>query len=273
MSYKQFVPDVGEEWDEYWKKTSISKELKLIDTDGLRPIFSKFLPKKGKILEAGCGMGKWVVDLSKKGYDIIGVDNNKYALKKLNEFDPKTKVRLADVTKLPYADETYDAYLSLGVIEHFEEGPQKALSEAYRILKRGGLAIVEVPFDSLLRKITRLFTMLLISIKTPARITLQRIGLRKPRERFKMMFYEYRYTVQELTDFMKEAGFEDMKIISKDDLKETRSIGLWLDYQFLHHPNGELFELNDLGKIVKAVLNFVSPFTYSALIVAVAKKK
>lgn len=272
MSFKQFIPDITNEWDSYWKRTSIRKELALTETDGLRPIFQKHLKKKGKILEAGCGLGKWVISLSKSGYQIQGVDNNKYAIEKIKKYFPQAKVKVADVKKLPFQDEEFDAYLSLGVVEHFEEGPQKALSEARRVLKKGGEAIVEVPFDSPLRQISRILNKFKYLIKTPVRLFLELIGIRTKRKKIKTRFYEYRYTKAELMKFMKQAGFSKITIYPKDDLSQKRSIALWLDYQYLHKPEGEIFELNKKGIMIKKFLEFISPFSYIALIVAVAQK-
>jgi ubiquinone/menaquinone biosynthesis C-methylase UbiE len=272
MSFKQFIPDIKNEWDEYWKKTSIEDELDLLKTDGLHPIFKKNLPKKGKILEAGCGLGKWVINLSKQGYDIQGVDSNKYALKKLKKHFPEVKVESADIRDLPFEDGTFNTYLSLGVVEHFEQGPEKALEESFRVLKKGGTAFVEVPFDSPIRKITRFFTRGKVAIKTPIRILLELLKIRKKRKKLPMRFYEYRYSKKELKSFMQDAGFKDIKIYPKDDLLDTKSIALWLDYQKLQKPGGKIFELNKLGIFLKRLLDTISPFSYCALIVAVAKK-
>ncbi|MCH7952002.1 methyltransferase domain-containing protein [Patescibacteria group bacterium] len=272
MSFKQFIPEIQEEWDAYWKKTSVEDELGLIKTDGLRPIFAKLLTKKGKILEAGCGLGKWIITLSRQGYNIQGVDTNQYALKKLKKHFPDAKAKIADVQDLPFPDETFDAYLSLGVVEHFEEGPEKALREAYRVLKKGGVAFIEVPFDSPLRKLARAWTRTVPVIKTPARVLLELLGVRKKKEKIKMRFYEYRYTRQELESFVKKAGFKKIKIYPKDDLSDQRSIALWLDYQKLQKSEGKMFELNKRGSLVKRMLEAISPLTYCALIVAVARK-
>ena len=36
--------------------------------------FIKFLPKTGKIIEAGCGLGYYVLALERRGYDVEGVE-------------------------------------------------------------------------------------------------------------------------------------------------------------------------------------------------------
>ncbi len=42
-------------------------------------------------------------------------------------------------------DKSIDAYISLGIVEHFQEGPHDALKEAMRVLKDNGVLIVSVP--------------------------------------------------------------------------------------------------------------------------------
>ena len=273
MSSKQYIPELEEEWDEYWQKKSISEELELVKTDGLHPIFKQYLPKEGKILEAGCGLGKWIITLTHEGYQIEGVDSNRYALDKLKHEFPGAQVRLGDVKHLDFENESFKAYLSLGVVEHFEEGVDQALAEAHRVLRKDGIAIIEVPFDSPLRKLTRCWTRAMILLKTPVRLFLEISGKRRPREKKKMRFYEYRYTEHELRSFVKKAGLSLIGIFPKDDLAMDRSISLWLDYPRLQSHSGRLFELNAWGRRIKSALEAISPMTYSALIVAVAIKR
>ncbi|MEM4004137.1 MAG: methyltransferase domain-containing protein [Desulfurococcaceae archaeon] len=52
----------------------------------------------------------------------------------------------ADVNReeLPFADNSFDMYTMLDVIEHLEN-PDHAIKEAYRVLKRGGFLILTTP--------------------------------------------------------------------------------------------------------------------------------
>jgi SAM-dependent methyltransferase len=45
------------------------------------------------------------------------------------------------ILSLPFRDETFDAVVSDQVLEHVEGNPQAAVDEAFRVLKRGGLAL------------------------------------------------------------------------------------------------------------------------------------
>jgi SAM-dependent methyltransferase len=52
----------------------------------------------------------------------------------------------ADLTNLPFDNETFDCILCYHVLEHIEDDI-RALSEMYRVLKKDGWAIIQSPFD------------------------------------------------------------------------------------------------------------------------------
>ncbi len=52
----------------------------------------------------------------------------------------------ADITKLPFEDNTYDFILCNHVLEHIPDDT-KAMKELYRILRPGGTAILQIPQD------------------------------------------------------------------------------------------------------------------------------
>ncbi|TAL71084.1 MAG: class I SAM-dependent methyltransferase [Bacteroidetes bacterium] len=56
-----------------------------------------------------------------------------------------------DLTKLPFENDTYDCIFCYHVLEHIEDDIQ-ALSEMFRVLKKGGFAIVQSPLDKSLEK-------------------------------------------------------------------------------------------------------------------------
>ena len=49
-----------------WAGESVDENVALCKYQTIEPFFLKHLPRNGKILEAGCGLGRWVIYLREK---------------------------------------------------------------------------------------------------------------------------------------------------------------------------------------------------------------
>lgn len=141
-----------ESWDRTWETSSIERAVQWAAICHLRPIFDRYFPRTGKILEGGCGLGQFVIYYRSLGYDIEGVDFSPRAIARLKAYDRTLPVRLADVTRLPHGDGSIKCYFSGGVIEHLEEGPEAALAEARRVLAPDGHLLITVPYANWIRR-------------------------------------------------------------------------------------------------------------------------
>ena len=149
-------------WVDNWRDVvGFISSARNADKDHLSPFFKRYFRfPPHKILEGGCGTGKYVIAYRKLGYDIIGVDFAGETIKRIrHEMGGDFPVYEADITSLPFDNNYFDCYYSGGVIEHFEEGPDKPLMEAHRVLKKGGLLLVTVPYINILRRIIFSFRM------------------------------------------------------------------------------------------------------------------
>lgn len=107
-------------------------------------LLKKYLPKnkKLKILDVGCGPGAALLYLSRFG-DVIGVDLSDEALKFAGK---RGKVMKADISSLPFKDESFDAVSCLDVLYHqWVKDNNKALLEIKRVLKPGGIFLLREP--------------------------------------------------------------------------------------------------------------------------------
>jgi 2-polyprenyl-3-methyl-5-hydroxy-6-metoxy-1,4-benzoquinol methylase len=112
--------------------------------------YKKLLPsdKHAKVLEVGCGYGRYIKILSEMGYtDCYGVDLSSEQIAYA-----KTKLSLENVEQanaldwLVGKDQTYDCILGLDLLEHLNMEDLLTLGERiYKALKPGGIIILQVP--------------------------------------------------------------------------------------------------------------------------------
>src|SRR5688572_12013318 len=102
-------------WYEHFKRQidshyqSIAKGI----TPRIAELLQPYLPKSGRVLEAGCGTGWIVYFLNQLGYSVEGVDYSEDLIKLVRELHPELPVRFGDVCALDVADGFYSAYISL----------------------------------------------------------------------------------------------------------------------------------------------------------------
>ncbi|MGD0340560.1 MAG: class I SAM-dependent methyltransferase [Bacteroidales bacterium] len=187
-------------WTEEWHKLSPISEIQMWDFYGGRQWVTKYTPRFGKILEAGCGLGRYVFYLSQMGIDIDGLDFSEKTINYLNHWKEENqqdaKFIKGDIVSLPYADNSLSGYISLGVVEHFIEGPQKPIAEAFRSLRPGGIAIITTPNISFLV----LYRNILSKLKDLIKKIIGRKIINPP-------FFQYEYTPQKLESFLLQQGF------------------------------------------------------------------
>lgn len=108
----------------------------------------KYLKPGMRILEIGAGTGRYSHALAQQGYQVDAVELVQHNIDRFVEkTQPGEKVTVRQGNAMDLSmlrDETYDITLLLGPMYHlFTEGDQKkALSEAVRVTKRGGVLFV-----------------------------------------------------------------------------------------------------------------------------------
>lgn len=155
MDLETINKEVKREFEEEWENSSIETLLGTNAYPRAREEFAcleKYLQRDDLILEAGCGLGPKLLYFEDKEYKIIGVDYILPALARVKAFKSTVKLAQSDVHDLPFPESTFGAYLSYGVVEHFPQGSEDAIHEAYRVLKPGGLIFMMVPADNFLTR-------------------------------------------------------------------------------------------------------------------------
>ena len=109
-----------------------------------------------KVLDAGCGAGRNLVYLLRRGFDVWGTDGDERAITSARAqaatLAPSLgagRFRVEPVERMSFENETFDVVLSSAVL-HFasdEEHWDAMLREMWRVLKRGGLFFARLATD------------------------------------------------------------------------------------------------------------------------------
>jgi ubiquinone/menaquinone biosynthesis C-methylase UbiE len=100
------------------------------------------LPKGARILELGCGAGIPMTRRLAVNYGVTGLDISKEQLKLAVLNVSEASFVLADMTRLPFAENKFDAVAAFYCINHVRrEDHRDLLGNIHRILKPGGLFI------------------------------------------------------------------------------------------------------------------------------------
>jgi len=105
--------------------------------------------EKDKILDVGCGTGKYLVELSKKNRTCYGIDPlievSLNEARKMAE-EEKVNINLSQGTgeNISFPEKFFDTVLCLSTLQHVND-PDKTLSEMNRVLKDKGILLISVP--------------------------------------------------------------------------------------------------------------------------------
>jgi len=112
-----------------------------------RFLIETYLDKKGKTVEAGTAGGRILLEMQKLGFTSLhGFDFIPEYIQEAKDKDPQNSIDfvVGDATKLDYEDNSFDQVIYLmQIISSIEDefGRKQALNEAYRILKKDGIAL------------------------------------------------------------------------------------------------------------------------------------
>lgn len=111
------------------------------------PVFAEYMPQTGKVLDVGCGSGRFAPLLA-PAVQYTGIDMSKgiidYARAQYNTENREFMV--GSMVNLPFADATFDGIAMLASLHHVpsETLRKQAVSELFRVLKPGGTVIATV---------------------------------------------------------------------------------------------------------------------------------
>ena len=106
------------------------------------PVFKKH--GVTRVLDMGCGAGRHCILLAGSGFEVVGIDISKYALKMARRWVQEERLEnvaliRATMTNVPLSDCCLDAVVTVSVMHHaLKKDIMTSVSEVYRILGKSG---------------------------------------------------------------------------------------------------------------------------------------
>jgi ubiquinone/menaquinone biosynthesis C-methylase UbiE len=118
-------------------RTAVSEDVQLLQ------LLVERLPRRAMVLDAGCGSGHPVTQFLAESFQVTGVDFSDEQLRLAKTSLPDSAFVSADIAKMPFRNDVFDALCSYYAIIHVPRHEHsKLLMDFHRILKTGGLALL-----------------------------------------------------------------------------------------------------------------------------------
>ncbi|MEE9269659.1 MAG: class I SAM-dependent methyltransferase [Candidatus Krumholzibacteria bacterium] len=132
-------------WDEFWAASQAIDDVYGTD-DRILDNLERWSRVDGlRVLEVGAGTGRDTDTLASRNATAYALDYSEESLSLMkNSLRNAVIITCGDALALPFCDESFDVVFHQGLLEHFRN-PADLLDENVRVLKKGGIVLVDVP--------------------------------------------------------------------------------------------------------------------------------
>ncbi len=142
-----------ERYDWVTDPSGLSKLFHALRSRHIATLANKYIVPNSVVADMGCGTGLITRGLNGQ---VTGLDINEWAIERARKHCPTAHFVLADLDCIPLTSSSIDVAVCSDVLEHLLE-PNKTVWEIWRVLKRDGYLIGEVPADNFVWRHRKLF--------------------------------------------------------------------------------------------------------------------
>lgn len=170
-------------------------------------LFNEYLENNDKMLDLGCGNGRYFLMTKDKDIDYIGIDNSSKLIEEAKKNHPLAKFKTADALNIPFPDNHFDKVYSIAVVHHIPsvEFRLKFLNEAKRVLKENGLLIITAWKFYRLQEYFLLFKYTILKLIGMSKMDFK--DILEPWGNKTERYYHW-FSQRELINLVKKAGFK-----------------------------------------------------------------
>lgn len=134
------------DYNRYYEKVSKDyNELRLDPPNDFRAtieiICNAAPPKACRILDIGCGTGKYGAELTRKNFSVVGIDKSPDQIKEAEKVIP---AYVGSACELPFPDNSFDMCLMIMMLHQLtQKERESAFKEIDRILRPNGMLIIK----------------------------------------------------------------------------------------------------------------------------------
>lgn len=205
-------------------------------------LVDRHFPRKGKALVIGCGGGREALALCDQGFEVTGIDHQpqmiERARKNAEERKKAVPFLIMDACRLDFTGDSFDYVLMFGSILTnipFRQNRLAALREARRVLKPGGILMLNTPSRNSRLKYRAYFALVNAWRRWKKKwlgwTSLEegdRFGIHVSGARSKGRAYFHMYAMDEVFNDLKEAGLMPIDYRSRKDIlsgvEESRGV-------------------------------------------------
>lgn len=134
---QETVTSFGEEWNKF--DSFKQRDIQSSGDEYFDIVTEEHINRDSLVLDVGCGTGRWSRFISDKVGHVEAVDPSMALVSAIQYNEDKNNIRFthASVTNIPFADNTFDFALCLGVLHHIPD-TQEGVRRIYDKIKPGG---------------------------------------------------------------------------------------------------------------------------------------
>jgi len=174
-------------------------------------LFDEYLVPGEKVLDLGCGNGRYFEYLKEKKVNYFGVDNSEELIKIAKNKYPEANFQTADALNLPFPENFFDKVYSIATLHHIpsKEYRLQFLKEIKKILRPGGIIIITVWKFHQIKAVGLLFKYTILKLFGKSKLDWKDIF--EPWAK-KIERYYHWFSKKELEILVKKTGFEIKEI-------------------------------------------------------------
>jgi tRNA (uracil-5-)-methyltransferase TRM9 len=194
--------------EDYNRAAEVFSRQRPVSWPEMRFLFDDYLSAGDRMLDLGCGNGRFFEIVREKRIDYYGVDPSEKLIGLAKEKYPEGKFQVADGLNLPFSDNYFDKVYCIAVLHHIpsNQGRCQFVSEARRVLKKDGLFIATCwNLWSSWKKTNQILKSALLKILGRSKMDFK--DILQPFSGIKDCYFHC-FTKKELEKLVKKAGFK-----------------------------------------------------------------